>query len=177
MTREQSLGKRRPSGGDLPGPPEPTGSGTVSAQRASRLLNTRTLGAAAVSLGGGLAGTAVLAPTAQACWSANCRTYVSQSVHLNSREYGPWNQYSGQISSNHAHYYDCVQSYVYASGVSKHYTNYACGRSPYRSGTAYTYNQGLAWREALSWAPGCGHIWGREIGSKLQNSRHIYGAC
>ena len=130
-----------------------------------------------MSLGATLGANAAFAPTAQACWTSTCRTYVSQSTNQNSREYGPWNgpgeyQY---VSSNRAHYNDCVQMYVSSPGVGKEYLANHCGYSPYYPSlpTDWQNSQGLAWRTG----GGCGFIWGRELGSGLRNSKHVYGAC
>lgn len=160
---------------DIPSAPAPK-------RRPSGLLNTKMLGAAVVSLGGGLAAPAAFAPPAQACWSTHCRTYVSRSVLLNSREYGPWDHRGGG-PENHAHYYDCIQFYWNdIPNNSYHYGSYNCGRSPWLTGpyaaeSAFR-SQGLAWRQDLSWAPGCGQIWARLSGpASYSTGTHIYGPC
>lgn len=164
--------------GPLKGRPTP---GRGARRHGKALLNTRSLGTAAVSLGGALAGAAVLAPSAEACWSrsifgSTCRTYVSRNVQHSIRNYGPWASSSGYVNSNRAHYNDCVQLLVSDPPAhSKFYTHYHCNYSAWMSGTNnFTlHSQGLAWR----YQGGCGFMWAREKGYKIKTSKFIYGAC
>lgn len=94
------------------------------------------------------------------------------------RQYGPWySEIYGAIYSNRAHYNDCVQFHVHDNANNSYwYAPYRCGYSPVISRTPNVNetSQGLAWREG---GTGCGFIWAREEGHKLNNSRHVYSAC